>query len=104
MPPTFTDEGIQAALRIRERRPDQAIVVLSQYVEERYAADLLADQGAGIGYLAWGSRHRIALGIKAIRQARGVRQQLLHGHLTLNWLEFTICIEHLEVFQFRNKL
>lgn len=51
MPPTFTDEGIQAALRIRERNPDQAIVVLSQYVEERYAADLLTGDGAGIGYL-----------------------------------------------------
>lgn len=51
MPPTFTDEGIQAALRIRTRNPAQPIVVLSQYVEERYAADLLAGAGGGIGYL-----------------------------------------------------
>lgn len=51
MPPTFTDEGIQAALGIRAHDPGQAIVVLSQYVEERYAADLLAGDGAGIGYL-----------------------------------------------------
>ncbi len=51
MPPTFTDEGVQAALRIRDRNPDQAIVVLSQYVEERYAADLLMGDPSGIGYL-----------------------------------------------------
>ncbi|MGI9625031.1 MAG: response regulator [Acidimicrobiales bacterium] len=51
MPPTFTDEGVQAALELRRRRPSQAIVVLSQYVEERYAADLLTDDGAGVGYL-----------------------------------------------------
>lgn len=51
MPPTFTDEGVQAALELRRRRPSQAIVVLSQYVEERYAADLLTDDSAGVGYL-----------------------------------------------------
>ena len=51
MPPTFTDEGVQAAIELRKRRPNQAIVVLSQYVEERYAADLLNDHRGGIGYL-----------------------------------------------------
>jgi DNA-binding NarL/FixJ family response regulator len=51
MPPTFTDEGVQAALRIRSNNPRQAIVVLSQYVEERYAADLLTGDPSGIGYL-----------------------------------------------------
>jgi len=51
MPPTFTDEGVQAALLIRERRPTQPIVVLSQYVEERYAGELLAGDTAGVGYL-----------------------------------------------------
>ncbi|MEV4252777.1 response regulator transcription factor [Spirillospora sp. NPDC049652] len=50
MPPTFTDEGLQAALRIRRDLPGTAILVLSQYVEESYAEDLLAD-GGGVGYL-----------------------------------------------------
>ena len=52
MPPTFSDEGIQAAVEIRRRHPEVAVLVLSQYVEERYATDLLADGRAdGIGYL-----------------------------------------------------
>jgi DNA-binding NarL/FixJ family response regulator len=51
MPPTHTDEGLRAALTIRERWPDVAILVLSQYVEERYAAELLAGDAAKIGYL-----------------------------------------------------
>jgi DNA-binding NarL/FixJ family response regulator len=51
MPPTFTDEGLRAALRVREMHPDTGILVLSQYVEERYAAELLATQTNGIGYL-----------------------------------------------------
>jgi DNA-binding NarL/FixJ family response regulator len=51
MPPTFTDEGIRAALTVRERWPHVAILVLSQYVEERYATDLIAGDTAGLGYL-----------------------------------------------------
>lgn len=51
MPPTFTDEGIRAAVLIRHQHPDVSIVVLSQYVEERYAADLIADNNGGFGYL-----------------------------------------------------
>ena len=51
MPPTFTDEGLRAAIEARERVPETAILVLSQYVEERYASDLLAAGGGGIGYL-----------------------------------------------------
>ncbi|HTU72819.1 MAG TPA: response regulator transcription factor [Trebonia sp.] len=51
MPPTFTDEGIRAALAIRAQWPDIAILVLSQYVEERYAADLLSANTRGVGYL-----------------------------------------------------
>jgi DNA-binding NarL/FixJ family response regulator len=51
MPPSFTDEGLRAALQIRERWPDVGVLVLSQYVEERYAADLLANNTSGIGYL-----------------------------------------------------
>jgi len=51
MPPTFTDEGIKAALTIRRERPSVAVVVLSHYVEERYAAELLVGDTAGVGYL-----------------------------------------------------
>ena len=51
MPPTHTDEGIRAALVIRAQWPDIAILVLSQYVEERYAADLLSANTHGVGYL-----------------------------------------------------
>ena len=51
MPPTHTDEGIRAALVIRSQWPEIAVLVLSQYVEERYAADLLSTNTHGIGYL-----------------------------------------------------
>jgi DNA-binding NarL/FixJ family response regulator len=51
MPPSFTDEGLRAALRVRAMHPDTGILVLSQYVEERYAAELLATQTNGVGYL-----------------------------------------------------
>lgn len=51
MPPTFTDEGIQAAITIRQHSPSQAVVVLSQYVEETYASELLAGDVGGLGYL-----------------------------------------------------
>ena len=51
MPPTFKDEGIAAAVEIRERWPRTAVLVLSQFVEERYATDLLARDTSGIGYL-----------------------------------------------------
>jgi DNA-binding NarL/FixJ family response regulator len=51
MPPTHTDEGIRAALKLRDRWPGVAVLVLSQYVEERYAVDLVAGETAGLGYL-----------------------------------------------------
>jgi DNA-binding NarL/FixJ family response regulator len=51
MPPTLTDDGIRAAAAIRKRHPEVGILVLSQYVEERYATDLLAGGSAGVGYL-----------------------------------------------------
>lgn len=51
MPPTHTDDGLRAALEIRERWPETGILVLSQYVEERYASDLLAKDSSGLGYL-----------------------------------------------------
>ena len=51
MPPTHTDEGIRAALAIRRHHPDVAVLVLSQYVEQHYATELLAGETAGVGYL-----------------------------------------------------
>lgn len=51
MPPTFRDEGLRAAIEAREREPGAPVLVLSQYVEERYAAELLATGAEGVGYL-----------------------------------------------------
>jgi DNA-binding NarL/FixJ family response regulator len=51
MPPTHTTEGLEAARRIRADHPTVAILVLSQYVETRYAVDLIRDGPAGVGYL-----------------------------------------------------
>jgi DNA-binding NarL/FixJ family response regulator len=51
MPPTHTDEGLRAAKRIRERQPGTGVLVLSQYAEEEYATQLLADGAEGVGYL-----------------------------------------------------
>jgi len=51
MPPTHTDDGLRAALEIRRRWPSVGILVLSQYVEERYATELLAVDTARLGYL-----------------------------------------------------
>ena len=51
MPPTHTDEGLRAAIEVRRRYPHIAVLVLSQYVEERYAAELLDGDVAGVGYL-----------------------------------------------------
>jgi DNA-binding NarL/FixJ family response regulator len=51
LPPSFTDEGVRAALRAREVRPGTPVLILSQYVEQTYAAELLADGRGGVGYL-----------------------------------------------------
>lgn len=51
MPPTFTSEGIVAALKVRDEHPDTAVMVLSQYVEEQYATELVASRSKGVGYL-----------------------------------------------------
>jgi DNA-binding NarL/FixJ family response regulator len=51
MPPTFTDEGLRAAIALRRDHAGLGILLFSQYIETRYAADLLADDAAGIGYL-----------------------------------------------------
>jgi DNA-binding NarL/FixJ family response regulator len=51
LPPSFTDDGLRAALEARAQVPGLPVLVLSQYVEQLYARELLADQGGGVGYL-----------------------------------------------------
>jgi DNA-binding NarL/FixJ family response regulator len=51
MPPTHTDEGVRAAVRLRKEHPSIGVLVLSQYVEEQYATELLAGSSRGVGYL-----------------------------------------------------
>ena len=51
MPPTFTDEGLVAALEIRRTQPSTAVLVLSQFVQRRYALELVRQRGGGVGYL-----------------------------------------------------
>jgi DNA-binding NarL/FixJ family response regulator len=51
LPPTFSDEGLRAAIEARRRQPELGVLVLSQYVETAYASELIGDNTAGIGYL-----------------------------------------------------
>ncbi|ATL71108.1 LuxR C-terminal-related transcriptional regulator [Nocardia terpenica] len=51
MPPTFTDEGLLAAIELRRKFPDTGVLVFSQWVETRYATELLASGASGVGYL-----------------------------------------------------
>jgi DNA-binding NarL/FixJ family response regulator len=51
MPPSYTDEGLRAALAIRAELPETGVLVLSQYLEDQYALELLGDDAAGVGYL-----------------------------------------------------
>lgn len=71
MPPTFTDEGIRAALVIRATQPGTAVLVLSQYVEERYAADLLSTETSGIGYLLKDRVADVGDFVEALRRVAG---------------------------------
>jgi DNA-binding NarL/FixJ family response regulator len=72
MPPTHTDEGLRAAIAARERLPGAPVLVLSQYVEASYAADLLADGSGAVGYLLKDRVARVAEFLDALnRVARG---------------------------------
>ena len=68
MPPTHTDEGLLAARRIREQHPGTAVLLLSQYLQVRYAERLLADQPGGLGYLLKERVADIAVLIDALRR------------------------------------
>jgi DNA-binding NarL/FixJ family response regulator len=68
MPPTHTDEGIRAALAIRRQYPDIALLVLSQYVEESYATDLLSAATSSVGYLLKDRVAHVADFLDAVRR------------------------------------
>jgi DNA-binding NarL/FixJ family response regulator len=68
MPPTFTDEGLRAALKAREQVPGLPVLVLSQYVEERYAVELISGAAGGVGYLLKERVADVADFVAAIRQ------------------------------------
>ncbi|RFU40446.1 DNA-binding response regulator [Actinomadura logoneensis] len=68
MPPSFTDEGLRAALAVRERLPGTPILVLSQYVEERYATDLIGGGAEGVGYLLKERVSDVAEFVDAVRR------------------------------------
>src|SRR3954467_7122198 len=79
MPPSQTDEGLRAAVALRARYPGLGLMALSQYVEPTYAAELLDDGGAGVGYLLKdriGALRRIAAG-ETVVDPEAVRQLLL---------------------------
>ncbi|GAA2097939.1 response regulator transcription factor [Actinomadura alba] len=72
MPPSFTDEGLRAAVTLRSRHPRLAVLALSQYVERTYAAELLEPDGAaGVGYLLKDRIGDVAEFLGALRQVAG---------------------------------
>lgn len=72
MPPTHTDEGLRAAISVRAQLPGTPVLVLSQYVEESYAAELLADGAGAVGYLLKDRVARVEEFLDALaRVARG---------------------------------
>jgi DNA-binding NarL/FixJ family response regulator len=71
MPPTHTDEGIKAAVELRRRRPGSPVLVLSQYVEENYATELLSGDTSGVGYLLKDRVADVSEFIEAVRRVAG---------------------------------
>ncbi|HWS36231.1 MAG TPA: response regulator transcription factor [Actinoplanes sp.] len=71
LPPGFSDEGIRAALQARREFPGLPVLVLSQYVEQQYAAELLATSGGGLGYLLKDRVSRVDGFIDALRRVAG---------------------------------
>jgi DNA-binding NarL/FixJ family response regulator len=71
LPPTFTDEGLRAAIEARAQVPGLPVLVLSQYVEQLYARELLADRSGGVGYLLKDRVFNVAQFIEAVRQVAG---------------------------------
>ena len=68
LPPTFTDEGLRAAIEARAQVPGLPVLVLSQYVEQLYARELLADRAGGVGYLLKDRVFDVRQFVDAVRQ------------------------------------
>ena len=68
LPPTFTDEGLRAVVEARSQIPGLPVLVLSQYVEQLYARELLADRSGGVGYLLKDRVFNVAQFVDAVRQ------------------------------------
>ncbi len=71
LPPTFNDEGVRAAIEARRRHPGLPVLILSQYVEQTYAAELLADGDGGVGYLLKDRVANVAEFVDAVRRVAG---------------------------------
>jgi DNA-binding NarL/FixJ family response regulator len=88
LPPAFRDEGVRAALELRQRRPGFPVLILSQYVEQTYAAELLADGTGGVGYLLKDRVSDVREFVEAVRRVAGggmaldpeAVSQLVAGH------------------------
>jgi DNA-binding NarL/FixJ family response regulator len=68
LPPTFTDEGLRAAIEARAQVPGLPVLVLSQYVEQLYARELLADRSGGVGYLLKDRVFNVGQFVDAVQQ------------------------------------
>ncbi len=68
LPPGYRDEGLRAALEVRRQLPGTAVLVVSQYVEQTYAQELLADRGGGVGYLLKDRIMHVADFLEAVRR------------------------------------
>ena len=96
LPPTFRDEGIRAAVELRRTTPETAVLILSQYVEQTYAVELLADGRGGVGYLLKDRVANVADFIESVRRVSGggtamdpeVVSQLLTRHRPEDPLEY----------------
>ena len=71
MPPDLTDDGLRAALEIRARRPETGVLVLSQFLEDRYALDLVGDRAEGVGYLLKDRVGDLHVFLDAVRRVAG---------------------------------
>jgi DNA-binding NarL/FixJ family response regulator len=71
LPPTFTDEGIRAALEARRRQPELAVLVLSQYVEPVYTGELLASGQSGVGYLLKERVSEVRTFVESVKRVAG---------------------------------
>ena len=71
MPPDSTDDGLRAALEIRASRPETGVLVLSQFLEDRYALDLVGDNASGVGYLLKDRVGDLHVFLDAVRRVAG---------------------------------